>query len=223
MTVLFDLDGTLCVSNQSTDALLDAAFETAGVERYCGPSDLRSASEVIDPAESDVAFYERCLRVAAERADAEHANPADAHAVARAYDDAIDHRSVSFRDGAATALDAAIDSDRRIGLVTNGARETQRLKLDSLGIADRFETHVYADPELGLKPDPYPFELALSDLEAEPAGTTYVGNSLRADVGGANALGMETVWTPVGDDDRDPDDPTPDHTLSSLAGLATLL
>ena len=220
MTVLFDLDNTLCVHDQSTDALLDAAFDAVGIERYCDPSDLRSAAEVVDPAESDVDFYRRCLRVAAERAgvDAFHAHP-----VALAYDDAIDHRSVSFRDGAADALEAAIDSGRRVGLVTNGTRETQRLKLESLGITDRFETHVFADPDLGLKPDPYPFERALDALKADPTMTTYVGDSLRADVAGANALGMESVWTPVDDSTCGPDDPQPDHTLSSLSEFATLL
>ncbi|QLG63243.1 HAD family hydrolase [Halorarum salinum] len=219
MTVLFDLDGTLCVRDQSFDALLDEAFGSAGVARYCDPADLASAAEVIDPAESDVDFHRRCLRVAAERAGVE----AHADSIARAYDAALDHTAVSFRDGAADALRAAIDSERRVGLVTNGARGTQRTKLDALGIADRFETHVYADPEMGVKPDPYPFERALDGLEADPAATTYVGDSLRADVAGANALGMETVWTPVGDSTRDPDDPEPDHTLASLSELPGLL
>lgn len=220
MTVLFDLDGTLCVHDQSTDALLDAAFDTAGVDRYCDPIDLRRAAEVIEPAESDVEFYRRCLRVAAERAGAD---PAVAGSIALAYDDAIDHGSVSFRDGAADALEAAVASGRRVGLVTNGARRTQRTKLDTLGIADRFETLVYAEPEFGVKPDPYPFERALGNLEADPATTTYVGDSLRADVAGANALGMETVWTPTDGAELGPGDPEPNHTLPSLAGLAALL
>lgn len=220
VTVLFDLDGTLCVHDQSTDALLDTAFDAVGIDRYCGPTDLRSAAAVVEPAESDVDFYRRCLRVAAERAGAD---PADAGSIALAYDDAIDHGAVSFRDGAADALEAAIDSGRRVGLVTNGARPTQRTKLDALGITERFETRVYAEPEFAVKPDPYPFERALGNLEADPATTTYVGDSLRADVAGANALGMETVWTPIDETELGPDDPEPDHTLQSLTGLAALV
>lgn len=221
VTVLFDLDGTLCVRDQSHDALLDEAFDAAGVDRFCDVADLANAAEVIDPAESDVDFYRRCLRVAAEEAGVDVTDHADQ--LARAYDAALDHTAVSLREGAAAALGAAIDSGRRVGLVTNGSRGTQRTKLDALGIADRFETHVYADPEKGVKPDPYPFERALDGLEADPATTTYVGDSLRADVAGANALGMETVWTPVGDPTRDADDPVPDHTLASLSGLPALL
>lgn len=220
MTVLFDLDNTLCVHNQSHDALLDAAFDTVGAPRYCDPADLASVAKEIDPAASDVDFYRRCLRLAAVRAGVD---TSPARAIAEAYDDALDHTAVSFRESAAEALDAAIDSGRKVGLVTNGSRTTQQTKLDALEITDSFETHVFADPELGLKPDPYPFELALDALESEPARTTYVGDSLRADVAGANALGMETVWTPMGGVERGPGDPDPDHTLSSLGGLRPLL
>ena len=220
MTVLFDLDGTLCVRDQCHDSLLEAAFDAVGVDGFCEYADLVSAAEVIEPAESDVDFYRRCLHHAAEEAGVDTAH---AHPIAEAYDAALDHSAVSFRDGAAEALESAIATGRRVGLVTNGARETQSTKLDALGITDSFETHVFADPDLGLKPDPYPFERALEGLGADPSTTTYVGDSLRADVAGANALGMETVWTPVGDATRGPEDPEPDHVLPSLAGLAALL
>jgi putative hydrolase of the HAD superfamily len=43
------------------------------------------------------------------------------------------------------------------------------------------------------KPHPRIFERALSDLEAEPAGALHVGDSLRQDVEGALAVGMEAL------------------------------
>ena len=214
--VLFDLDGTLCRSRRSREALLAEAFDRAGVEPYCTAGDLRAVAGEVAAAESDVDFYTNCLEAVAER----RGITANAPAVARAYDDRLDGFNVEFVPGAPSVL-ADLRDDSALGLVTNGGRYTQREKLDALGIADVFDTLVFATPERGVKPDSYPFERALDALDVGPKRAVHVGNSLCADVAGANAMGIESVWIPQ--DEPSASDIEPDHRLDSLADLPALL
>lgn len=219
-TVFFDLDLTLCERNQSEERLLADAFETAGVDRYCTPADLAAVVDDVPTATSDVEFYRFCLEAAAERLDAD---PSGAGSVARAYDDLVDHSDVSFLPGAAVALERARESCH-VGLVTNGSRETQLQKLEALGIADAFDVAVYADPDNGIhpKPETIPFEHALAALDADPAGAIHVGDSLAADVAGAHAAGLDSVWVPHGDG-TGAGDHSPTHTLETLGEFETVL
>ncbi|PSP89613.1 HAD family hydrolase [Halobacteriales archaeon QS_4_69_34] len=212
-TVLLDLDRTLCEYRHSGEELLAAAFERAGVEQFCAREDVGAVADEVPTAESDVEFYTLCLAAAAERCGRAVARE-DCAAVARAYEGAVDHANVRYRPGAETTL-AALRDEYALGLVTNGARATQERKLDAL---------VFATPERGVKPDPYPFERALDALDAAPAEAVHVGDSLHADVAGANAMGLRSAWVSHGESNAGgsggaSDGPTPTHTLDSLADL----
>ena len=68
----------------------------------------------------------------------------------------------------------------------------------------------------------------MARLGVGPAEVLHVGDSLRADVGGAAALGIRTVW--VTRRIRDPETrlaehegPRPDHAIADLAELSALL
>lgn len=80
--------------------------------------------------------------------------------------------------GASAAL-AGADETGSVGLVTNGPERRQRVKLDSLGITDRFDARVYAfdlprrKPHAGLpvawlqdgdSPEPYDPEHVLTSV-----------------------------------------------------------
>jgi HAD superfamily hydrolase (TIGR01509 family) len=197
--------------------MLTEAFDRAGVEPYCTATDLSAVANEVGTAESDVEFYTYCLEAVAERTGAD---PENAKAVARAYDATIDHFNVEFVPGAEAVLHD-LREEYALGLVTNGGRYTQQEKLDALGIENVFDTLVFATPEEGVKPDLYPFERALSALDATPDSTMHVGDSLRADVAGANAMGIRSVWIPQSRDSVDSIEP--DHTLDSLTELPALL
>jgi HAD superfamily hydrolase (TIGR01509 family) len=215
-TVLFDLDSTLCQYRRSPDAMLAKAFEQADVTPYCTADDLSAVAAAVPAAESNVEFYTSCLAAVAERkgVTGEHA-PAIAHA----YDSIVDHFNVEFIPGAETVLRTL--SDYTLGLVTNGGQHTQQEKLDRLGIRDAFDALVFATPEKGIKPDPYPFERALQELDATPEKTVHVGDSLHADVAGANAMGIGSVWIPQ--TTSTDDGITPDLTLDTVADLPEAL
>lgn len=220
--VLFDLDGTLAESDQDPAAVLQTAFTAAGVERFCGVDELHEAAAAVGEADDDVDFFRRTFRRAAER----HGGPVEAAPdLGVAYDAAIDRSAVSFRPGAETALSVARQQGP-VGLITNGSREGQRVKLRSLGIEDVFETRVFAGDDTRSKPAPEPFETAVGALGIDPGAGIYVGNSYEDDVVGAKTVGLRAGWVPHGPSDRT-EPPSgghrPDHTFESLHGLVGLL
>lgn len=109
-----------------------------------------------------------------------------------------------------------------LGLITNGPAESQRAKLVSSGIEDRFDT-VIASGDLGVvKPEAEIFRQALAALGIRPAQAVHVGDSFAADVVGAVGVGMRAVWV-----NRDasvaPRGDVPHHESSSLHGVLALV
>lgn len=221
--VLFDLDSTLCVHDQDPAVLWDRAFERAGVDPPVAPEAVAGVDPESTPVvESEHEFFRALYEVAVEQAGA---TPDDgtADAVAEAYRTVWDPSMVSFREDAREAL-ATAREQYAVGLVTNGGRDTQTEKLDSLGIREAFDAEVYCDPRAGIdpKPDPTAVELALEDLGVSADRTVLVGDSLRADVGGAHNAGSRSAWVPHQDRERDPH-PQPDHVCEGMAEVAALL
>jgi FMN phosphatase YigB (HAD superfamily) len=100
-----------------------------------------------------------------------------------------------FPDTAAT-LRWAREQGYRVACVTNtlfGGRPLLRDFVEE-GLDGYVET-VVASCDIGyLKPHPRIFQHALEALDVGPEETVMVGDSLRADVGGAKELGMTAVW-----------------------------
>ena len=76
-------------------------------------------------------------------------------------------------------------------------RGTYQNVLRQHGLYDLFDVFAVSD-ELGVeKPDPKIFSAALDTLGVEPGDydkALMVGNNLRRDVRGANALGLVSIW-----------------------------
>lgn len=226
--VCFDLDDTLLEYNQDGEEVWTAMHETAGIERFCSHEAAWDCADVVPDADSDHHFLTQMFEIAAER----HGGPADAaEDLAHAYDGVVDHTDVSFRPGAEAALEIA-GAHGPVGLVTNGGRDTQEVKLEALGIHDQFETHVYAGDMTPPKPAREPFDHAVTDLGVSHERTLYVGNSLQHDVVGAKTAGLPAAWFPReedrdghgGDGDHgDSVEHTPDFTFETLHDLEMAL
>lgn len=215
--VLFDLDDTVCEYRRSGEELLSVAFERAGVEPFFEVGDYYAVyDEYAAEADGVADNRERCFEAIATGAGRD---PEVGRAVAREYADERDHRNVRFRPGARGAIERLGDG-HRLGMVTNGAPGMQSRKLDSLGIGDAFEVIVHGGHDAPLKPSPEPFRRALDALSARADRAVHVGNSLEADVAGANAAGLTSVWTPPGAAElAEPAEHVPDHTVGSLHDL----
>ena len=103
-----------------------------------------------------------------------------------------------FEDAFPT-LDWLRDHGYRLGCVTNrvfgGPRFEEEMR--EIGLDTYFEaTAVSCD--LGyMKPHPKLYQHVLDAMHIDPAETAMVGDSLRADVQGAQALGMTAIWRRV--------------------------
>ena len=110
-------------------------------------------------------------------------------------------------------LDALRDRGLKLGLVSNAFDPGWLLRRDlaDQGLAERLDVAVFSSEVGRRKPDPLIFERALAELGVPPERAIFVGDTLAADVAGAQALGMTTVqalWFRA-----DPDDAgiEPDH------------
>ncbi len=82
----------------------------------------------------------------------------------------------------------------RLGLLTNGAVDLQREKIELSGL-DPFFDIITISGEIGVgKPDSRVFELTLDRMSAEPAEAVMVGNSLKSDIAGAQGAGIRAIW-----------------------------
>jgi putative hydrolase of the HAD superfamily len=107
-----------------------------------------------------------------------------------------------FEDAYAT-LDWLRDRGIRMGIVTNrvfgGPRFQEEMRELNL---DRYFDSVAVSCDLGyMKPHPKIFQHVLDEMQVAPNETAMVGDSLRADVEAAQALGMTAIWRRVRKED----------------------
>ena len=96
-------------------------------------------------------------------------------------------------EGAVEILDYLI-LKYKLHIITNGFEEVQHKKLKNSGIDCYFST-VTTSEEVGLKkPNPKVFLTALNKANSLPAQSVMIGDSLEADILGANNIGMQTIF-----------------------------
>ncbi len=144
-------------------------------------------------------------------------DPELALAMAAAYEAAqrVGHRLL---DGAAEAVRSTAAAGYRLGLLTNGPADIQRLKLDQSGLGSYFDVVVISGEAGTGKPSPEAFSLVLDALGVLPHEAVMVGDSWERDVRGATASGIGAVWIAAG---RPlPDRKCPVSVIPSIGALA---
>ncbi len=106
-----------------------------------------------------------------------------------------------------------------VALVTNGASDTQRNKIEALGIASWFSAFSISGETGVAKPDKRAFIVVLKDLGVSGKRVWHVGDSLASDVAGANAAGLSSVWLNREGTVRSQNDAQPDLEITSLLEL----
>ncbi len=126
----------------------------------------------------------------------------------------------------AGALEVLAELRRRFPcmvLLTNGASEPQRRKMERFGLA-RFFDHVQIEGEEGVgKPERDAYARALGCVDAEPHAALMVGDSFEMDVLGALEAGLHAAWIDVQGTGPPSDAPRPFHTLPDIHALLELL
>ncbi|WP_043258665.1 HAD family hydrolase [Streptomyces prunicolor] len=130
---------------------------------------------------------------------------------------------VPYRPEVCTAVQALAEDGWALGVVTNGAPEAQRRKLDVSQLA-RYFSSVIISGEYGVrKPDSALFRLAMDDLQVEDATrAVMVGDCLATDVAGGLRAGLRTVWV-SGGRTLHPDAPVPTYIVRDVVEASGLL
>lgn len=175
---MFDLDDTLAVTDRDREALLSDAADRADValsfdrDAYLEAHREHSGTETREPVFEALAGT-------------------DAPALTWAYREAIGE-ALRTVEGADLLL-GTLQTRYRIGLLTDGPRETQRDKLRRLGWQDAFDATVVTGPLGAPKPDPLAFEAIVDALDVASGETVYVGDDPERDIEGAAAAGLSPV------------------------------
>ena len=135
---------------------------------------------------------------------------------------------VAFPDHHAGVL-AALGERVKLGLCSNFSHSPTAIEvLESGGFAPLLDSVVISDAYGFRKPRREIFEHVLAELGVAPEETLHVGDSLRADIGGAAPCGITTVW--ITRRIRNPEEalgahqgPQPDHVVADLSALPALL
>jgi putative hydrolase of the HAD superfamily len=82
----------------------------------------------------------------------------------------------------------------KLALVTNGDSVNQREKIERFDLEKYFDA-ILIEGEMGFgKPDKRVFEKALSVCNSTPKGMLMIGDNLKWDVAGPQALGIRGIW-----------------------------
>ncbi len=222
--LLLDLDDTI---------LDDTGGSAASWERACleegAPESLRGAIRAAgarfwsDPdrhraGRADLAAARRAI-VTAALDDLGLHDPALATRVAARHD-VLRDEAIAPLPGAFEALRAFRAAGTLLGLITNGSARHQRWKLARFDLEAWF-AYIGIEGEVGVgKPEPEAFERALTALEVAADDAWMAGDSLRFDVGGAQAVGLHAIWVDVHGTGVPEDVPVlPDRIVRGIADL----
>jgi putative hydrolase of the HAD superfamily len=125
-----------------------------------------------------------------------------------------------FFPGARETIDELKSRGVRLALVTNGAAEPQRAKVERFDLARRFD-HVQIEGEHGFgKPEERAYLHAMQALGVLPADTWMVGDNLEWEVAAPQRLGIYAVWHDVLGEGLPPDSTVkPDRIIRALGEL----
>ena len=208
--VFFDMDDTLLDWSQRSIDWID--FERLHLERV-----VHHVSQTVQPTLASEAFIDAArffTRQAWNAAEHEMRAPnlgtvlsqalewsgvapeqIDLNACLEAYDWGLVDGVVVYPD-VPEVLSVLRQAGVKIGLVTNAYQPMwmRDRELDAVGLLDHFTNCRLSAADVGyLKPHPAIFEAALERMDVEPCEAVFVGDSLEADVAGAQGVGMRGV------------------------------
>lgn len=226
--VCFDLDDTLYPYPECNEAGKRAALETAREAGYdwsraefdevyqAGRREVKRELAGTASAHERFLYFKRAIEVQT----GEH-RAKDALALGEAYWDAYVEEMELF-DGVVETLAELRDAGLDVAVVTNLTTRIQMQKIEALDIDDHVDLLLTSEETGREKPASVMFTLPMARLGVSPDETVMVGDSVSADVEGANALGLTTVLF-----NADVEDPSghrrPDHRIESFSQLTEVV
>jgi HAD superfamily hydrolase (TIGR01662 family) len=108
---------------------------------------------------------------------------------------AVTERNWYVEEDAIPTLASLKDKSYRLGLISNTSDDNNvQALVDQGGFRPFFEVLV-TSADCGIrKPHPHIFQIALDHFSIQPGQAVMVGDTLEADIAGANSLGIYSVW-----------------------------
>jgi putative hydrolase of the HAD superfamily len=143
------------------------------------------------------------------------------NAIADRFSDYRNENMRLFPDAHAT-IDMLKANGVRLALVTNGASNDQRAKVERFELKSRFH-HIQIEGEHGFgKPQPRAYHHAMSMLGVGPRDTWIVGDNLEWEVAAPQRLGIHAIWyDPAGTGLPEGSAVQPDRIIRTLSELLT--
>ncbi len=107
--------------------------------------------------------------------------------------------------------------------VSNADTKPLLTAMENSGLAPSFHSVVSSEMASSYKPDERIFQSALAGLETRDSDVIHVGDSLHSDIAGANAMGITSVWINRVERIHDIGTADPDHTVTTLTDVLSLL
>lgn len=206
--ILFDLDDTIITDGERLPILVQVAEEMATSLAPLPPVVVADALEAAfqsfwsTPAQAKVARLGAAfgIRQARETVIADTFRSIGVTAGAR-WAPAFCERFAELRSlgsqvfvGATETISAFRQQGVRVALVTNGASDIQRAKLERFGLAPLFD-HVQIEGEHGFgKPEARAYLHAMETLGVVASQTWMVGDNLEWEVAAPQRLGIFAIW-----------------------------
>lgn len=190
----------LFLTNNSREAGEELRAKLARLGIPAAREEVLSAVEIVGPLVRDRYGPSRILAIGAERLrqrlrEAGHTLVPleayrDARVVVLGHDFEFDYRKLTAasRAVAAGAAFLAVNLDLRLPV------EDGEFYPGCGTIAEAVAAAAGVRPEIVGKPMPHIFRVALSRLGVPPGEAAMIGDSLTSDVGGAQAVGLRTIW-----------------------------
>lgn len=206
--ILFDLDDTIITEGQRHPILVQIAAEFQDALPGHDPATVADTLEVAlksfwsDPDKAREARLRakggiRQARLSVVTETFRALGVADADGLASIFSARFTElRTVGAHefDGARHTLETLRRTGVQLALVTNGASEIQRAKLERFSLTPLFD-HIQIEGEQGFgKPEPQAYLHALEALGARPEAVWMVGDNLEWEVAAPQRLGIYGIW-----------------------------
>lgn len=231
--ILFDLDETI-ISFGSRQLVLQSVVEEFGdVFAPIPPPEAAAALEAgfrrFWSDEARAAIWRqslskgRVLAVEEGFCTLRHRAPGLTPAFAQTFGErfhAYREEQAKFFPGALETIQELRSLGIRLALVTNGAAEPQRAKVERFALAPLFD-HVQIEGEAGFgKPEERAYLHAMQALGVGPSDTWMVGDNLEWEVAAPQRLGIYAIWHDhLGEGLPPGSQVTPDRIIRSIAEL----
>ncbi|MDP0929898.1 HAD family hydrolase [Paracoccus onubensis] len=209
--VLFDLDETLFDRSASVRSFVRQQFAGSGIGRFPSVTDLCNRFMELDARGSmpKIEVYGTLIEEMGGHRDELR------QALFDDYEANAWRHAVPF-DGMRPLLSWLRQNGRKIGIVSNGQTHIQLRSLLALNLDRMVDAYLISEEEACRKPEAEIFERAANRLDVRTSDCIFVGDSPQADMAGARAAGMKTIWFPNGASWPSDYAWRPDATVASL-------